>query len=249
MKHGKTELIIAGHIVPDPEWHTRNDRHEYHELIIIVRGKMRVSIAGEIIDACTGDALFYPAGVVHNEQSDKKDPVETFFVAFTGDYESSKIPLRLTDTYGRLRMLSQWIRMPSDIDTIPEQQANSAFFQALLAEYLRLARQKSSSMAVKVREFVRQKTGERVTLDMLAQHAGLSKFHFLRLYREETGQTPMKDVLRMQAEYARSLILASDFPIKLVASMAGFSGPQEMSRIFSRLFDCPPGKFRRNHGV
>jgi AraC family transcriptional regulator, transcriptional activator for feuABC-ybbA operon len=244
MKHPETKLLIAGHIAPDPDWHTKKESHDYHELIIVVRGNMRVVIAGGMIDAIPGDVLFYPAKTFHEEQSDKKNPVETFFIAFTWNQESA-LPVRLTDAHGRLRILSPWLHIPSDSDSESEKKANDALFHALLAEYLRLCSQNTNSLASNVRDYIRQKIGEKISLEMLAKNAGLSKYHFLRLYRRETDRTPMKDMLHLRADHARSLVTASDFPLKLIASMSGFADEQAMSRVFSRVYGTPPGQFRK----
>jgi len=58
----------------------------------------------------------------------------------------------------------------------------------------------------RVMEHVEVHVGEVRTLDELAEVAGLSRFHFARRFRDETGEPPWAFVRRKRAEHARRLL-------------------------------------------
>jgi transcriptional regulator GlxA family with amidase domain len=72
----------------------------------------------------------------------------------------------------------------------------------------------------------------------------MSKFHFIRSYRQATGLTPMDHVRRLRVDHALSLLLTTDLPQKQIAGHAGFANPHHMARYFRRYLDRTPTSFR-----
>ena len=83
------------------------------------------------------------------------------------------------------------------------------------------------------------------TLPMLAQNAGLSPYHFLRLFARATGVTPHQYILRSRLREA-ALRLASDQAQVLdVALDCGFGDVSNFNRTFRSEFGCSPRVYRR----
>jgi len=84
-----------------------------------------------------------------------------------------------------------------------------------------------------------------LTVDDLAERAGMSTRHFTRAFVAETGTTPSKAIERLRLEVARDRVQASHQPIELVAEATGFRDPERMRRAFIRAFGQPPQALRR----
>jgi transcriptional regulator GlxA family with amidase domain len=84
-----------------------------------------------------------------------------------------------------------------------------------------------------------------LTVDDLAERAGMSVRHFSRAFIAETGSTPSKAVERLRIEVARQRVQASGEPIERVAEATGFRDPERMRRAFIRAFGQPPQALRR----
>ncbi len=84
-----------------------------------------------------------------------------------------------------------------------------------------------------------------LTVENLADRAGMSARHFTRAFIAETGTTPSKAVERLRIEVARQRVQASSEPIERVAESAGFRDPERMRRAFIRAFGQPPQALRR----
>jgi len=84
-----------------------------------------------------------------------------------------------------------------------------------------------------------------LTVDDLAERAGMSARHFTRAFIAETGTTPSKAVERLRIEVARQQVQASSEPIERVAETTGFRDPERMRRAFIRAFGQPPQALRR----
>jgi transcriptional regulator GlxA family with amidase domain len=84
-----------------------------------------------------------------------------------------------------------------------------------------------------------------LTVEDLAERAGMSSRHFTRAFVAETGTTPFKAVERLRLEVARQRVQSSSEAIERVAQTTGFRDPERMRRAFLRAFGQPPQSLRR----
>jgi len=84
-----------------------------------------------------------------------------------------------------------------------------------------------------------------LTVEDLAEQAGMSSRHFTRAFMAETGATPSKAVERLRIEVARQRVQSSSEAIERVAQSTGFRDPERMRRAFIRAFGQPPQSLRR----
>ena len=93
--------------------------------------------------------------------------------------------------------------------------------------------------------WIREHLDQPLTVDELAEHAGMSSRNFARAFASETGLTPSKAVERLRVEAAQERIACSREPIERVAGWAGFRDPERMRRAFIRTYGQPPQSLRR----
>jgi transcriptional regulator GlxA family with amidase domain len=93
--------------------------------------------------------------------------------------------------------------------------------------------------------WARERLGERLSVERLADHAAMSPRHFARAFTAETGTTPAKAIERLRLEAAREQVESSAEPIEQIAMHAGFRDPERMRRAFLRAFGQPPQALRR----
>ena len=84
-----------------------------------------------------------------------------------------------------------------------------------------------------------------LTVEDLAEQAGMSSRHFARAFIAETGTTPSKAVERLRIEVARQRVQSTGEAIERVAESTGFRDPERMRRAFIRAFGQPPQSLRR----
>jgi transcriptional regulator GlxA family with amidase domain len=84
-----------------------------------------------------------------------------------------------------------------------------------------------------------------LTVEDLAEQAGMSSRHFTRAFVAEIGSTPSKAVERLRIEVARQRVQSSGETIERIAQLTGFRDPDRMRRAFIRAFGQPPQSLRR----
>jgi AraC-like DNA-binding protein/mannose-6-phosphate isomerase-like protein (cupin superfamily) len=235
----------CGHLVPDPAWVMKNHRHPMlHELIVVFRGKITVRIGGRDLTAGRGDILYYPKGVWHEERSCPDDPVETYFIGWHGP--TGKWDTLLHDTDGRVHLLVQWL-FQENISTFDGVAAlKDAHIKSVLAELSKLTIQKGQSSLVReIRTYIQDHLRDPLTLDDLADQAGMSKYHFIRKYRQLSGRTPMEDLRMIRIDAARNLVMTTDLPLKAIAVRVGLCDEFYLCRLSAKYFKASLGSFRR----
>jgi len=241
----KTKLIGVAQLKTNPDWTIKSHSHLFHEFIILYKGKMQVTIADQTIEAGQGDVLFYPEGIVHQECIDSQDPIETIYIGWEGSLHNwmSKVH----DANGRMRLLAEWLYSQEHDHSENNDQIQIAYLRAILAEHMRLCGQSGEdSLVRKIRAFMRDHLQQALTLDDFAEHACMSKYHFIRIYKKLSGNTPMQELQFIRARTARDLAITTDLPLKTIALKVGLSNPSHLSRIFKKYFDATPAYFRKN---
>jgi transcriptional regulator GlxA family with amidase domain len=84
-----------------------------------------------------------------------------------------------------------------------------------------------------------------LTVEELAEVAGLSPRQFSRAFSAETGQSPAKAVEHLRVEAARLLLEKGRLSLDVIADEVGFSDRERMRRAFLRTIGQPPQAVRR----
>ena len=94
------------------------------------------------------------------------------------------------------------------------------------------------------RNFLRQNLHSRLTLDEMAAHARLSKSHFIRLFKEQTGYSPVDYFIHLKMQHACMLLSVTRKTIREIAWEIGYDDPYYFSRIFKKVIGVSPRRYR-----
>ena len=216
-------------------------------MILVERGILHVTCPNGEITAAAGDALFYPRGVRHSEIGDSQKAHEHFYLGFYATvHGTSKSIVRATDHHGRIGEILRWI-FSHQTRVVPISEFERTVLVAVLVEeFNRTANDSGKTLSTATRHYIQEHIADPLTLDTLAKVAGLSRFHFLRRYKAETGRTPMQDARDIRAHYARQYIVGSSIPLKEIAVLSGFGDVQLLTRACRQVFNRSPGELRIN---
>ncbi len=93
--------------------------------------------------------------------------------------------------------------------------------------------------------WVREHLETRLTVESVAERAGMSPRHFARAFAAEIGTTPAKAIEALRLEVARERVQFSSESIDHIARATGFDDAERMRRAFIRVFGQPPQSLRR----
>ncbi|MTB53717.1 bifunctional transcriptional activator/DNA repair enzyme AdaA [Lewinella sp. W8] len=97
--------------------------------------------------------------------------------------------------------------------------------------------------------YLREHAQEQPSLEDVAAHVHLSKYHFQRLFREWAGVSPKRFLQHLTLEHAKAGLRAGVSTLE-AAHAAGLSGNGRLHDLFVQLQGCSPGAWRdRGAGV
>jgi AraC-like DNA-binding protein len=97
------------------------------------------------------------------------------------------------------------------------------------------------------RDLLRAWEDEPVSVIAVARASGLTRFHFIRLFKAVFGETPHQYRSRAQVEKAKHLLILTDLSITDVCMAVGFSSLGTFSALFSRRVRMSPSEFQRRY--
>ena len=177
-------------------------------------------------------------------------------VAETLDADPARVRLREA-TYIRDPVLESVVRgalLPLNWDEPAERVALSHVGHALVA--LLAARMTDRVPRVPARgglataalrrvvELVETQLADPLTVEDLAAAAGLSAFHFARAFKQATGETPHRFVLRRRLERAKQALARGEPPAQ-VAAACGFASQSHFGARFHEATGLTPGRYAR----
>ncbi|CAM3796947.1 NAD(P)H-dependent oxidoreductase [Nocardiopsis rhodophaea] len=83
-----------------------------------------------------------------------------------------------------------------------------------------------------------------LTLDEVAQHVRMSRYHFSRTFRAQTGRRFMDFVAMLRLSDARVLLADTDQPVVDVCLAVGYKDLSNFERTFKRWFKVSPSRYR-----
>jgi AraC family transcriptional regulator len=82
-------------------------------------------------------------------------------------------------------------------------------------------------------------------LEQLAALAGLSKFHFHRLFKNAVGEAPSHYLLKVRMHEAKRLLRETKRSVVDVALEVGYANPSHFARFFRRETGLTPSDYRQ----
>ncbi|OXM50433.1 AraC family transcriptional regulator [Amycolatopsis alba] len=93
---------------------------------------------------------------------------------------------------------------------------------------------------------MRERLADPLSLAEIAGEVHLSVYHFIRVFKEKTGETPHRFLGRLRMEEARRLLRDTDLPISRIASRCGFATAGALSAAFLRHTGSRPSEYRNS---
>ena len=96
---------------------------------------------------------------------------------------------------------------------------------------------------VRAVEYIQDQLDTDLTVSGIAQAVCISPYHFMRLFKESTGQSPHQYVTEARVRKAKELLATGKLTISEAAYRVGFVDQSHLTRHFKRVFGMPPKTF------
>ncbi|WP_205619704.1 AraC family transcriptional regulator [Acidocella sp. MX-AZ02] len=96
------------------------------------------------------------------------------------------------------------------------------------------------------KEMLRNNLNGNLSVAEIAKACGVSAGHFNRSFRASTGHSPYQWLTWRRLEKARALLHETALSLAEISVDCGFTDQSHFTRVFSRAFGMPPGRWRRD---
>jgi len=93
-------------------------------------------------------------------------------------------------------------------------------------------------------DFIESDLVRRLDLSLLANVSCMAKYHFLRRFKDVTGETPYQFILRRRLARAEELLMNTDLSAAEIGRRCGFADPTTFSSAFRSAHGLPPLAWR-----
>jgi transcriptional regulator GlxA family with amidase domain len=105
------------------------------------------------------------------------------------------------------------------------------------------------ALATVIQRYVMEHLAESLSVEHLAEVAGMSARNFARKFVEEMAVTPAEFVQRARVDAARNLLEGGELPLKTIAWRCGFGSAARMRLVFAQRFGVTPNHYRDSFRV
>jgi AraC-like DNA-binding protein len=247
-----------------PCYYSITPEHAHPSYSFIINGdeNCSISIGGKIQDSRPGKMTALSPGIVHHEiQQEQFARYTALFVPrelFENEYlqYEKTVPVfrgREYDVHDNLRIHIREFMQESEHDLPGRERLLESLSVRITHGIIRsIVDCNVESEKVNTRldidrvvEYMNSHFQEELAVDDLARVIGLSASHFSRLFKKETGSTPLDFLIDVRLGKARKMLARSDASITDIAFRCGFNSSSHFSFSFNNRFEISPTEYRK----
>ena len=236
------------------------NKHDDYLIIYCLDGEGKLTVNKQIHIVKAGDIICLPKGVAHAYKASETTPWTIYWVHFSGDKSEDFIDYLAINSNNYVFPLGIHSRLTSDFESLLECRQYSYNINAFvhtasllrqilthIAQLQPLAKQQAAHNfdLERVHSLMQARVHEQLELEALAEAVSLSKFHFIKKYKELTGTTPINHFIHLKVERACHLLDVTTKSINEISFAVGYEDAYYFSRIFKKIMGISPSQYRR----
>jgi AraC-type DNA-binding domain-containing proteins len=99
---------------------------------------------------------------------------------------------------------------------------------------------------IEVMKYIRQNLHEPLTIEQLSRYVSYSPFHFIRIFKQQTGLTPQYYIASLRLQKAKELLMTTSLPVRDIAMELGYRSLGTFTTRFGRSVGMTPAGFRNS---
>lgn len=256
------QLLYAAHSRYETDWNSCPHVHYFAELFYVVDGEGTFCVENENFPIRKNDLVIVNPNIVHTEYSSQKRHLEYIVLGVEHLCFAKKDNRQYLVFHNRERGEEK-----KNIDfcfrTIHEEMSQEQekyaqvcryFLGALILLLMRRTGEKAELLPTehvsrecsRVRRFMDYNYRNEITLDTLADIAGLNRYYFSHVFSKYYGQSPMSYLNQRRIIASQELLVSTDMTIAAIASQCGFSSQSYYAQSFKKACGQSPAQYRKS---
>lgn len=244
--------------------------HDFDKLVILISGKVDYLVESSSYQLNSWDVLLVKHHTIHKAIIDRTVPYERIIIYLDRKYFERIMPgtrlldcFDIADSRGRHLLSAE----PKELEELKEaikayekcaddtrfgaQTMREAMIIQLLIHVGRLTEAEPGEIGAmldgKIHEtlsYINENFRHELSVDKLAENVYLSKYHFMRLFKAQTGST-VHNYIRQKRLMNAARLIREGVPSARAASESGFMDYSSFHRAFKTTFGISPGELKK----
>lgn len=245
--------------------------HDFIEIVIILKGKGHFIINDEKILVSEGNVLILNPGTYHRSIPDSPHTLTECYLAFTDVDFVNAPPNFFPFFHGQKmlgklpeRVKKEIFQLCCSIDRESQSRNPGRYFMLkayliqVICLLLRFDRQEEIAdqhclagyefkspnkkyVVQQIMKYMENHYKEKISLDQIAENMYLSPFYISKLFKSETGDTPINYLISLRMEKAKELLdQNSTLSIQEAAAAVGYEDAYHFSKLFKKYYGLSP---------
>jgi len=242
----------------------KHSNGQYYLLIYVAKGEGWYSVKEKTFTVGENDFFVLSHEAAVRLGSSVERPWSIYWAYFSGAQAANMVlhlmgknnlaPRKAKPLVGRIAQFNDILHHLELLENIENLvYANSRFYSFLCSFRLTVLSSRKHAKkdgVIQSIEFMRENIHGNVSLEELANAAGLSVSHYCALFKKKTMQTPLNLYTSMKVQRACQMLQNKDQTIKSIAYSLGFFDQYHFSKVFKQVMGSSPKHFKnhRRHG-
>ena len=243
--------------------HHRMTREHHHNTLLIycTAGKGVVTSDGVSYPVVAGDLVLLNKGKAHAYYADNQDPWSIYWLHVDGAQAKAhceQLATTMTGPITHIGLQPQITQQLESLFSLRDSGYNLAAFihgchalQQLISYFALLAQSQRNQNDKRInlshiQVLMNEHLHGQLSLETMANHSQLSKYHFAKRFKQLTGHSPVQYFINLKIQHACWLLDIGPQQIKSVASAVGYDDPYYFSRLFKKVIGLSPQQYRQS---
>ena len=243
--------------------------HEFDKIVLLLSGRVNYLVEDQSYLLRPWQVLLVKHHAIHKALIDRSEPYERIIVYLDRAYFDRALPgAQLMDCFETADRSGRHFLVPSAEQKEELARTLAAFEQAredrrfgaeamrdtlmmqILIQIGRMGaagkgeREQFDPKIQQVLSYINEHLGAELTVDALAEQAYLSRYHFMRLFKAQTGST-VHAYVRQKRLLCAARLIREGVPVGKAAADSGFGDYSAFHRAFRECFGISPGELKR----
>jgi two-component system response regulator YesN len=108
--------------------------------------------------------------------------------------------------------------------------------------------EKSNSIIETAQAYIRENYAKDISLDDVSKAVNISPYYFSKIFKEGTGEGFVEYLTNIRIEKAKELLCTTEYSMREICSMCGYSDPNYFSRSFKKKIGVTPTEYKVGRG-
>lgn len=266
------ELLYISKSKFENDWHSTAHFHPFTEIFFITNGSGNFHLDDSIVNVSKGDLIIINPNCLHTEKSNTgKDPLEYIVLGIDNlslvhhdsptlvnseeDKKSDLYKVIHPDNLGIYLNLID----PLLISEIENKSLNYELVCKSLITLIIVFISRGESEAVdlkenskeqlnlecmKIKNYLDSHYSENITLDKLASISHVNKYYVVHSFTKQIGVSPINYVINKRISEAKNLLKTTNYSIRDISSIVGFSTSSYFSQMFKKVTGLSPKEYK-----